>query len=183
MGIQMKAGGIVLGGLAGYLIMSKAIQAASNCVKNICEARKWKNYYKYGKNWDAVPPGYEIRTTTTDKTEEGRSNASSDAVGSVLTSVFKKAVESFAEGVEAVKNASEGQTEASEEAFDDIPDETPQYDDCPKVVEDDYVENMSSFEKALHNYENTAKAVRTVVDSEPVSSNVVKAENTEDTES
>lgn len=167
MSIQMKAGGIVLGGLAGYLIMSKVIQAASNCVKNICEARKWKNYYKYGKNWDAVPPGYEIRTTTADNTEEeGRSNASSEAVGSILTSVFKKAVESFAEGVEAVKNASEGQTEASEEAFDDIPDETPQYDDRPKVVEDDYVENMSSFEKALHNYENT-----------------VKAENTEDTES
>lgn len=174
MSIQMKAGGIVLGGLAGYLIMSKAIQAASNCVKNICEARKWKNYYKYGKDWDAVPPGYEIRTTTADKTEEGgKSNASSEAVGSVLTSVLKKAVESFTEGVEAAKNASEGQTEASEEVVDDISDETPQYDDPdwdkkarPKVVEDDDVENMSAFEKALHNYENT-----------------VKAENTEDIES
>ena len=62
--IKTKIGGIVLTGLAGYLILSKGLGAVERCVKNVCVAKQWKNYYKYGKDGNMVPPGYYKHTVT-----------------------------------------------------------------------------------------------------------------------
>ena len=52
--IKTKIGGIVLGGLAGYLILVKGSGAMERGIRNICVAQQWKNYYKYGKEGNYV---------------------------------------------------------------------------------------------------------------------------------
>ena len=126
--VKAKVGGIVLGGFAGFLILSKAFGGVERMVANICNASKWKNYYKYGKDGDMVPPGYSVHKSADGEetnigtgnkpvqaAQKGKSNPSAEAAGSVLGEVISKAISSaFGIDIKA-KEASEGQEKASEE--------------------------------------------------------------------
>ena len=142
--IKAKAGGIMLGGLAGYLILSKGLHAVERMVQNICTAREWKNYYKYGKEGNMVPPGYSRHTTTdsegrdvqfkhpqTEKEDEreAQKNASKEASdGSFGASVAKAIIDAFADGLKgktgsekAEKEDSEGENKSTDEPKDICP--------------------------------------------------------------
>ena len=111
--IKAKVGGIVLGGLAGYLILSKGINMIERCVKHVCTAKEWKNYYKFGKEGNMVPPGYSV-TTGKDGTEANKDGSVSpknsnfgESIGQMISDAFN--------GYKAAKEASEGQKKASDE--------------------------------------------------------------------
>ena len=128
--VKVKAGGIVLGGLAAYLLLSKGINMIGGAVRNICAAREWKNYYKYGKDGDMVPPGYSVHTEKSDGTKEDSNrngtaapkqpnqSSAGEALGrAVGDAILKMINDTFGTPKEA-EGASEGQTEASESQFD-----------------------------------------------------------------
>ena len=124
--VKMKAGGIVLGGIAAYLILSKGISAMERCVRNICVAREWNNYYKYGKEGNMVPPGYAMHTRKAEngdnvdtgtvqamrKQENGTPNK---GIGAQFAEAIVKAISDAFGGEKAPEEASEGQEKASEE--------------------------------------------------------------------
>ena len=123
--IKMKAGGIVLGGIAAYLILSKGIGAVERGIRNICVAHEWKNYYKYGKEGNMVPPGYamhtrknengdNIDTGTVEAMKKQENSASNKGVGAKVTEVIAKAISDTFAAVNAEKEASEGEETASE---------------------------------------------------------------------
>ena len=132
--IKAKAGGIVLGGLAAYLILSKGIGAAERGIRNICVAHEWKNYYKYGsKDGNMVPPGYTMHTRkdadgnnvdtgTPEAIRRANSDTSNKSVGVQITEAIFKAVSDVFDKEKRKKEASEGQETVSEE------------DDCEKSV-------------------------------------------------
>ena len=68
--INGKVGGIMIGGLAGFLLINKAINFLENSVSNICSAAKWKAYYKNCKDPLVVPPGYASSTRKISDDEE-----------------------------------------------------------------------------------------------------------------
>ena len=128
--VKMKAGGIVLGGIAAYLILSKGIGAMERCVRNICVAREWNNYYKYGKDGNMMPPGYASHVRQINDNEErvtespgqieankkqAQQNASNKGVGAQFAEAIVKAISDVFGGGKEPEEASEGQTEASEE--------------------------------------------------------------------
>lgn len=138
--VKTKIGGIVLGGFAGYLILSKGINLISSCVKNICVANEWKNYYKYGKEGNMVPPGYSRQTNVApdgsgeatfskDGINKPKENTQKD-VGSVLGDALGKAIVDVFGSPEASEEASESDSEGvSEDISDADADETQVTDD------------------------------------------------------
>lgn len=127
--IKTKIGGIVLGGLAGYLILSKGLNVMANCVRNICTAHEWKNYYKYGKDGNMVPPGYASHTRQINDNEEkvtespeeqeaqrkqANDNASNKGAGAAIAESIVKAISDIFLDDKKAKGALEGQEKASE---------------------------------------------------------------------
>lgn len=106
--VKAKVGGIMLGGFAAYMLLSKGIGAVERGVRNICVAHEWKNYYKYGKAGNMVPPGYSMRTNT------GEASASKSVSGDKITEAIVKAVSDAFGLTKREKGASEGQETASE---------------------------------------------------------------------
>lgn len=71
--VKGKVAGIMIGGLAGYLLLNRVMSVIENSVKNVCHATEWKAYYKYGKLGDndaSVPPGYRAVTRKVDPEHE-----------------------------------------------------------------------------------------------------------------
>lgn len=68
--IKGKMAGIAFGGLAGFMILNRAFTLIDNSIRNVCEANKWKNYYKYGKDGNVVAPGYSMHTHKIDDDHE-----------------------------------------------------------------------------------------------------------------
>ena len=147
--VKAKAGGIILGGLAGYLILSKGINMLSGMVKNVCTAREWKNYYKYGKEGNMCPPGYYKHTTVKEDgtkeeygtqeaqrrdAEEAQKKASQTASdGSFGASFAKAIVDAFADGLKD-KMGSKGPEKGNSEASEGSHNDAEPYDKvfCPK---------------------------------------------------
>ena len=149
--IRMKVGGMILTGLAAFLVADKVVNTVNRAVESCCEASKWKGYYKCWSKGDAksdpVPPGYSM-TTRPDKAdyevvydptgkdhsndnqpEPAQKHDSSDTVKAVceaVKAVAEKAIDTLTKRSEAAEGASEGQTEASESDISD-----------PQVTDDD----------------------------------------------
>ena len=68
--IKGKMAGIAFGGLAGFLVINRVFSLIENSVKSVCDASKWKNYYKYGKDGNMVAPGYSMHTHKIDDEHE-----------------------------------------------------------------------------------------------------------------
>ena len=127
--VKVKAGGIVLGGLAAYLLISKGMNVVGGAVRNICESRKWKNYYKYGKEGNMVPPGYSMHTHENEQGEtvevndgkqpvkqpqEANKTSTGEAVGRAISDAILKMINDTFGTPKAAEGASEGDLEVSE---------------------------------------------------------------------
>lgn len=129
--VKLKTGGIILGGLAGYLILSKGLNVVSGMVKNVCNAREWKHYYKYGKDGNMCPPGYYKHTTTKgdgtevefgtqeamkrDREQEHKDASKTPSDGNFGASFAKAIVDAISDSVKGFKasqEAKEGDSEA-----------------------------------------------------------------------
>ena len=130
--VKVKAGGIVLGGLAAYLLVSKGLNMVGGAVCNICESRKWKNYYKYGKEGNMVPPGYSMHTHENENGEtvevndgkqpvkqpqEASKTSTGEALGRAVGEAITKMINDTFGTPKAAEGASEGDLEASEEQY------------------------------------------------------------------
>jgi hypothetical protein len=130
--VKVKAGGIVLGGLAAYLIISKGMNVVGGAVRNICESRKWKNYYKYGKEGNMVPPGYSMHTHENEngdtvevndgkqpvkQPQESGKTSTGEALGRAVSDAILKMINDTFGAPKAAEGASEGEIEASEKPF------------------------------------------------------------------
>ena len=149
--VKAKVGGIVLGGLAAYLILSKGLNVVNNCVRNICVAREWKNYYRYGKEGNMVPPGYQMHTHTTEngdnvqvgtpeaiKQEEAKQNgnASQKPLGATIGEAIVKVINEVFPSDKKSEEASEGQ----EKAFDEDKNDNPETDRAEDMEMDNIVD-------------------------------------------
>ncbi len=149
--VKMKAGGIVLGGIAAYLILSKGIGAVERGIRNICVAHEWKNYYKYGKEGNMVPPGYQMHTHTTEngdnvqvgtpeaiKQEENKQkgDTSQKPLGATIGEAIAKVINEVFTTDKKAEEASEGPGEPCKEYYDK--DKNDNEDDAPTL---DFSEN------------------------------------------
>jgi hypothetical protein len=159
--IKGKMAGIAFGGLAGYLLVSKVLNTVHSAVKNVCEASKWRSYYKYGKdNPDAVPPGYSKTTRYPDGREEEENdasalerNASHTARNGPVSEAVAKAIDDIFGRDKKQEEASEGQETASEEDNaddtdgDDILEESVKKAREAGVREEDILHNVSEIDQ------------------------------------
>lgn len=135
--IKGKIAGLTIGGLAGYLLISKGFSFMQNCVAYATDASKWKAYYKYGVNADVgkdriscvVPPGYSSCTRDIGNGKElavedpkqkkqdsdGKEDASVKDLKASLAGALTDAIKEWLKGEKGQEEASEGDSEASEE--------------------------------------------------------------------
>lgn len=125
--VKGKVAGVVFGGLAGYLLIVKGLNVLHACVKDICTAAEWKAYYK-DKEGLHVAPGYQQYTRKINDDEElvvekadsrvrkaGNEDASLNDLKASLSSAISKSIDAWLNGRKGQEEASEGETEASEE--------------------------------------------------------------------
>lgn len=132
--VHGKIAGITLGGLAGYLLISKGFRLVRDTVAYAADASKWKAYYKYGVKADSergcvVPPGYAsctrdigggkelvVEDPKQKKSEDGKNqDASASDLKAVISSAIKEGVDAWVNGRKGAEDASEGEEKASEE--------------------------------------------------------------------
>jgi hypothetical protein len=122
-----RIGTLAVGGLAAYLLINKAMNIVGRSIDKICDAGKWKAYYKYSVNGVyTVAPGYSSFVRPVDEKREfivakepERKNSenterSETGLGASVVEAVLKAIKDKLDGVEAPEEASEGETEASE---------------------------------------------------------------------
>ena len=108
-----------VGGFAAFIVMCKTINMISNCVGKVCAAKKWKNYYKYGKDGNMVPPDYEMHTHEGTNGDYSIDTASAESMKKQKTSESRKdsgtiIAESIAKAVDAYLNKDKSSKEQSE---------------------------------------------------------------------
>ena len=148
--IKGKIAGLAFGGLAGYLLISKTLNTIGGSVKCICDASKWKAYYKNNKDPLSVPPGYASGVRKIDdenelvienpKNRKPEKNASQEELSAQIAEAVKGAINSWLKGEKAPEGAKKDETEASED--EDI-------DENEKIreVEDSLEDEISEVDK------------------------------------
>ena len=102
--LRGKVMGIAIGGFAGYIILCKLINSTERAVSKICDAAKWRAYYKHGAE-NTIPPGY-CRTSRT----LGNDDTPDDVVPSDMNkrnetkNIAKKIVNDIFETIGTIKN-------------------------------------------------------------------------------
>lgn len=118
----IKIGGVLLTGLAAYLVLSKAISTIDNSTKRACEASKWKNYYKCWSEGNAegepIAPGYSRTSPATTEIEESAvtqdpNEADAKAAVDLIKEGLSKLKVTITKPAEKQEEASEGQEKAS----------------------------------------------------------------------
>ena len=146
--IRMKVGGMILTGLAAFLVADKVVSSMNRAVINMTEASKWKGYYKCWSRGNAsgepVAPGYS-RTTRPDganyeivddpsgqdhandnQPEPPKTHDSSDTVKAVceaIKAISEKAIDTLTKRDKAVEGAKECEEEAVTNDISDKPGE------------------------------------------------------------
>lgn len=136
--VNGKIAGIAFGGLAGYLLISKAMNVVRGCVRDICTASEWKAYYK-DKEGLHVAPGYcqytrkidddhelVVEKTDSRNKENAEKNASMESLKGSLSDAIAKSIDEWISSRKGAEEASEGETKASEKVVE--------YDDNGKPV-------------------------------------------------
>ena len=118
----IKIGGVLLTGLAAYLVLSKAISTIDNSTKRACEASKWKNYYKCWSEGNAegepIAPGYSRTSPATTEIEESAvtqdpNEAAVKAAVDLIKEGLSKLKVTITKPAEKQEEATEGQEKAS----------------------------------------------------------------------
>lgn len=149
--MTMKFGGVLITGVAAFLLANKALNVIDNSTKRICEASKWKNYYKCmnsdkSSTEQIVPPGYSIKTTSGNGDMDGDNVSQSidddlaKAIASFCKGLVEKSIDSLKKPVEMQEGATEGQTEASESEFKEDSEKVTDEDDEKGTDEDETVD-------------------------------------------
>ena len=119
--IKGKMAGIVIGGFTGYLLLSKALNVIRSGMNQMASANMWKNYYKYGKDGNMVPPGYSMHSRTSEdgtpvtvEKDKTKQDASKTAENSPVMDAIAEAIRKSFGGSDEAREAKEGQTEASD---------------------------------------------------------------------
>lgn len=115
--IKLKVGGVILTGIAAWVLANKAINVINNSVNKACDASKWKNYYKCwskGKiDGEPIPPGYSRTSPSSSEIDENAVTQDPNEAAA------KAAVDLIKEGLSKLKvtitKPAEKQEEASEE--------------------------------------------------------------------
>ena len=170
--IKLKVGGMILTGLAAFLVAEKALGTVSQTVIGCCEASKWKGYYKcWSKGQakgDPVPPGYSMTSRPdnadyevvydpsgkdhqhdNEPKEEGKRDRS-DTIKTVceaVKTVAEKAIDSLTKQSDEPGEASEGQTEAYEDENSSKPEGKPDCED--DICEDQVADSGKSLEEMI----------------------------------
>ena len=131
-----RIGTIALGGLAAYLLINKAMNMVGHTVDKVCDASKWRSYYRNSKGGAyVVAPGYSSYTRPVGNDQEWvveknpdrkpapKKDGSEPSLGAAIAEAVLKAINDKLKGTEAPEGASEGETEASEEEESDISEE------------------------------------------------------------
>lgn len=126
-----RIGTLAVGGLAAYLLINKAMNIVGRSIDKICDAGKWKAYYKYSVNGTyTVAPGYSSFVRPVDEKREfvvakdperknsEKTERSETGLGASVVDAILKAIKDKLDGVEAPEEAVEGETEASEASND-----------------------------------------------------------------
>lgn len=140
--IKGKMAGIAFGGLAGFLVINRVFNLIENSVKSVCDASKWKNYYKYGKDGTMVAPGYSMHThkiddehevIVEDESQTKQNDAQKPQEPSAMD-VINKAVDKIFGDEKKPEEASEGQ-----EKDDNEPSVS-----CDEIEDPLYVESLEN---------------------------------------
>lgn len=128
--VNGKIAGIAFGGLAGYLLISKAMNVIRGCVKDVCTASEWKAYYK-DKEGLHVAPGYcqytrqiddnhelVVEKTDSRNKESTEENASMESLKGSLSDAIAKVIDDWIKNRKRAEEASEGEIEASEKVVE-----------------------------------------------------------------
>lgn len=127
-----RIGTLAVGGLAAYLLINKAMNIVGHSIDKICDAGKWKAYYKYSVNGVyTVAPGYSSFVRPVDEKQEfvvakeperknsEKTERSETGLGASVVEAVLKAIKDKLDGVEAPEEAVEGDSEASEPSDED----------------------------------------------------------------
>ena len=150
--VKIKKAGVLLGGLAGYLLLNRGIQEIRGCVRDICDAARWRAYYKYDKDGQCVPPGYAKYTRPIDDENEvvmEKGNAPKTPQNDVLSDALKDIINGCFKREKGQEEASEGQTEASESDISDKTEETKDTDGDEWIPEAEHVVEL--YKETLEN--------------------------------
>ena len=164
--IKLKTGGLIVTGFTAFLIAGKVINSMNSSVSKICEAAKWRGYYKCwseGKaSGEPIAPGYSVTTRPIGadyevvKDPEGKDHSkegapdipkepqSMDVVNAIIGAVkdvTEKAIDSLNNRVKRKEEALEAQIEASESDILAQTEETPDTDTI-NVIEGLFEEEM-----------------------------------------
>lgn len=120
--------GIAIGGLAAYLIIGKGFSLVNRTIDKLCDAAKWRSYYRHGKDGNMVPPGYASHTHPINDKEEltiekedpkpivnSEKKAPLEGLGESLGKAIVDVIKDRFGSVEKPEEASEDETEASEQ--------------------------------------------------------------------
>lgn len=123
-----RIGTLALGGLAAYLLINKAMNMVGHTVDKICDASKWRSYYRNSKGGAyVVAPGYSSYTRPVgndqewvveknpERKPEPKKDASGTSLGASIAEGILKVIKDKLDGVKAPEEAVEGDSEASEE--------------------------------------------------------------------
>ena len=115
----------MIGGIAGFLLINKTINVIQNSIAYVCDASKWKAYYKHCKDPLVVPPGYACSRRPINNEEEVVVEDPSKKVDPEKAEKNKenasKIVESVTEAVKTIaKDVMDDRKKRKEEAEKDI---------------------------------------------------------------
>lgn len=120
--IKLKVGGVILTGIAAWVLANKAINVINNSVNKACDASKWKNYYKCwskGKiDGEPIPPGYSRTSPSSSEIDENAvtqdpNEAAAKAAVDLIKEGLSKLKVTITKPTEKQEEASEGQEKAS----------------------------------------------------------------------
>ena len=120
--IKLKVGGVILTGIAAWVLANKAINVINSSVNKVCDASKWKNYYKCwskGKiDGEPIPPGYSRTSPTTSEIDENAvtqdpNEAAAKAAVDLIKEGLSKLKVTIKKPAEKQEEASEGREKAS----------------------------------------------------------------------
>ena len=183
-----RIGTIALGGLAAYLLINKAMNMVGHTVDKVCDASKWRSYYRNSKGGAyVVAPGYSSYTRPVGNDQEWvveknperkpapKKDGSEPSLGAAFAEAVLKASNDKLKGIEAPEGASEGETEASEEEESDISEEDDGNDDQPHdyaafmtYIHDCEEKGMSEKEIALSLGMDVSTLRRNIADAEDI---------------
>lgn len=127
--IKLKVGGVILTGIAAWVLANKAINVINSSVNKVCDASKWKNYYKCwskGKiDGEPIPPGYSRTSPSSSEIDENAvtqdpNEAAAKAAVDLIKEGLSKLKVTITKPAEKQEEASEGQEKASENVVVDM---------------------------------------------------------------